>query len=81
MYIDKLVAHIKKQQWRIVSPAYAYKDPIAEISGANLEYNYQGRVAAIAHSKGVEKKKLRHESESDQYIDRLLKERKVFSQQ
>lgn len=78
LFIGDLVDHIRSQGWRIISSEAAYEDPIAKISDASLEFTGQGRVAAIAHSKGFKKQELRHPSESTEYLDKKLEEYDVF---
>ena len=77
MFIDDLVEHIRAQGWKIISPQRAYEDPIATAI-PDVLFNGQGRVAAIARSKGWKKKLLVNESESERYLDEYFKRHNVF---
>lgn len=52
LFVDDLVAHIRLKGWEIISPIEAYKDPISRMV-PDVLFNNQGRIAAIAHSKGM----------------------------
>lgn len=73
LFVDDLVVELRKQGWKIISPQKAYQDPIARQFPKTAFYK-QGRVAAIAHSKGVPEIKLRAESENIGYLDNMFKE-------
>ncbi|MDM3871451.1 polysaccharide deacetylase family protein [Porticoccus sp. W117] len=77
LYIGDLISHIRSNGWVIISPEEAYKDPIAS-SVPDVLYNKQGRVAAIAKSKGWDTKFLRHESESEDFLDNYFKDNGVY---
>ena len=62
LYISRLIEHIRNQGWEIISPQQAYKDPISEYFPTGTFHN-QGRVAAIAHEKGVPADQLRNGTE------------------
>lgn len=55
LYLGDLIAHLKQQGWRIISPQQAYKDPIAK-NFYFLTANAQGRPAAIAVNQGADAK-------------------------
>ena len=74
LFLPDLIARLRSKGWKIISPQDAYKDPIAK----QKAFHKQGRVAAIAASKGVAEAELRHESENMEYLEALFKERKVF---
>jgi peptidoglycan-N-acetylglucosamine deacetylase len=76
-FIGDLIDHIKSKGWKIISPTEAYTDPIAA-QIPNVLFNNQGRVAAIAREKGVPAKELIQDSEDEEYLDRLMAQRKVF---
>ena len=76
-FIGDLVKALRAEGWRIISPREAYEDPIAQIV-PDVLFNNQGRVAAIARSRGVEKADLVHPSEDTDYLDRLFAERGIF---
>lgn len=78
LFIDDLVKHIKSKGWKIISPQEAYSDPISKQYNSSMSFNKQGRIAAIAHSKGVDKALLRHKNENTAYLDGKIKEYKVF---
>ncbi len=64
LFVDDLVIELRKQGWTLVSPQKAYQDKIAK-TYPNTQFQKQGRVAAIAASKGVPESELRHESENE----------------
>ena len=70
MFLGDLIDHIRAQGWEIISPQEAYKDPISAMYSPGFQFTNQGRIAAIAHSIGVEKEFLRHPSENTDYLDR-----------
>jgi peptidoglycan/xylan/chitin deacetylase (PgdA/CDA1 family) len=74
MFIGDLTAALRKRGWTIVSPDVAYADPIAEIEPDTL-FLGQGRVAAIAHTKGAKGMDLVHELEDEVTLDKLFAER------
>ena len=47
LFIKDLIKHIRESGGKIISPAEAYKDPIADFI-PNVLMNNQGRIAAIA---------------------------------
>lgn len=67
LFVDDLVIELRKQGWKIVSPQKAYQDKMAK-TYPNTQFQKQGRVAAIAASKGVAQSELRHESENEVYL-------------
>lgn len=77
LFIEDLISHIRSQGWKIISPQEAFEDPIASII-PDVLYNGQGRVAAIAKSKGWDEKLLRNGSSSEEYIDQYFEENDVF---
>lgn len=78
LFVEDLIRHIKNQNWKIISPKEAYQDPISNMYNSAFTFNKQGRIAAIAHAKGIDKKFLRHKSESETFLNNKLKENKVF---
>ncbi|MBQ4811489.1 polysaccharide deacetylase family protein [Pseudoalteromonas luteoviolacea] len=78
LFIGDLVAHIKSKGWKIISPSKAFTDPVLAKYHTSLNFNKQGRVAALAHFEGAEKALLRSEMENTQYLDDLLKRNDVF---
>lgn len=77
LFIADLVAHVRSRGWKIIAPQEAYQDPISRIV-PDVLFNGQGRVAAIARSRGYEKNRLVHESEDTGYLERLFIRRRVF---
>lgn len=67
LFVGDLVAHLRAKGWKIISPQQAYQDPIAR-NFPNITFHKQGRVAAIANSKGVPESELRHPSENETYL-------------
>lgn len=76
-YVGDLIRHIRAQGWTLISPEEAYQDPIA-VATQDLAFSKQGRIAALAHARGVDIEKLRHKSESTDYIDALFAEQGVI---
>jgi len=76
-FIGDLVRYLRDRGWQIISPAKAYQDPIADMV-PDVLFNNQGRVAAIAHSRGWKPSELVHKSEDTTYLDRLFREKGVF---
>lgn len=74
MFIGDLTAALRKRGWTIVSPDVAYADPIAQMEPDTL-FLGQGRVAAIAHTKGVKGADLVQELEDEVTLDKLFAER------
>lgn len=77
LFIGDLIGHIRAQGWQVVSPQEAYEDPIA-FTIPDVLFNGQGRVAAIAKSKGWDEKLLRDSSSSEDYLDDYFKDNSVF---
>ncbi len=71
LFVGDLIQHLRSKGWKIISPQQAYKDPIAK-NFPQVAFHKQGRVAAIANSKGVSESELRHPSENEQYIDQAF---------
>lgn len=78
MFIDDLVEKIEQEGWKLVSPIKAYKRNRLLKDSPALTFNKQGRVAAIAHKKGVALANLRHPSESTEAIDALIQQYGIF---
>lgn len=77
LFLSQLVERIRQEGWEVISPQEAYRDPIAEQFPAGL-FHKQGRVAALAHSKGMPMEDLRHPAESEAYLDALFERAGVF---
>jgi peptidoglycan/xylan/chitin deacetylase (PgdA/CDA1 family) len=71
LFVGDLIAHLRTKGWKIISPQQAYQDPIARNFPA-IAFHKQGRVAAIANSKGVPEAELRHVSENTEYLDKAF---------
>ncbi|WP_440055925.1 polysaccharide deacetylase family protein [Pseudoalteromonas sp. T1lg65] len=80
LFIGDLVAHIKSQGWKIISPVEAYSDTTLSSYSPEFNFNGQGRIAALLHANGVYVKLLRHRMESTDAIDLKLKQAQVFSE-
>ncbi|WP_217989653.1 polysaccharide deacetylase family protein [Pseudoalteromonas sp. HM-SA03] len=78
LFLGDLIAYIRAKGWTIISPQEAYTDDIANQYNPSFSFTKQGRVAAIAHAKGVDKKALRHENESTKVLEAKLAELGVF---
>ncbi len=71
LFVGDLIQHLRSKGWKIISPQQAYKDPIAKSFPA-VAFHKQGRVAAIANSKGVPEAELRHPSENETYLNQAF---------
>lgn len=71
LFIGDLIQHLRNKGWKIISPQQAYKDPIAK-KFPQVVFHKQGRVAAIANSKGTPEAELRHASENENYLDQAF---------
>lgn len=71
LFVADLVKHLRNNGWKIISPQQAYQDPIAT-DFPQVTFHKQGRIAAIARSKGVPESDLRHSSENEQYLDKAF---------
>lgn len=76
-FLKDLIAFIRKNGWKIISPTEAYTDPIAT-KIPDVLFNNQGRVAAIARAKGTPGAQLVQDSEDEAFLDALVKSKKVF---
>lgn len=79
LFVGDLIAHLRAKGWKIITPQKAYEDPIAR-NFPNTVFHKQGRVAAIANSKGVPESALRHASENTEYIDKAFAAAKIIVQ-
>lgn len=77
LFIGDLIEHIRLKGWKVISPKEAYTDPIA-FNVPDVLFNGQGRVAAIAKSKGWDEKLLRDVGSSESYLDAYFKSNNVF---
>lgn len=77
LYISDLVSYLRSQGWKIISAKEAFADPISTIV-PDVLFNGNGRVAAIAKEKGLDKIKLVHESLNQDYLNRLFSKNEVF---
>jgi peptidoglycan/xylan/chitin deacetylase (PgdA/CDA1 family) len=62
LFVDDLVKKIREEGWKVVTPAEAYADPIAQ-STPNTIYNKQGRIAALAYQAGIPVEELKSPAE------------------
>ncbi|GHE83511.1 polysaccharide deacetylase family protein [Thalassotalea profundi] len=77
LFVGDLIEHIRMQGWKVISPKDAYEDPIA-INVPDVLFNGQGRVAAIAKSKGWDEKYLRNQGSNKAYLDKYFDAKNVF---
>lgn len=80
LFIGDLIKHLRSKGWKIISPQKAYIDPIAK-NFPQVACHKQGRVAAIANSKGFPEVELRHPSENEQYLDQAFEKAGVIIDQ
>ncbi len=76
LFLTDLVTFIRNKGWTIISPTAAYNDSIAYIEPKSL-YSYKGRVANLAHEKGIITDVSRQE-EDTLYWKKYFIEKKVF---
>lgn len=77
LFLSDLIDLIRKKGWKIISPKEAYNDPISAIV-PDVLFNGQGRIGAIAFSKGMKARDLVQVSEDEQWLEEVLKREKVF---
>ena len=77
LFLGDLIKHLKKNGWKIISPGAAYGDAIAT-QVPDVLFNGQGRVAAIAREKGTPTRELVQDSEDEEFLDNLVREKKIF---
>ncbi|OJW73681.1 MAG: hypothetical protein BGO68_05060 [Candidatus Amoebophilus sp. 36-38] len=79
LFIGDLIAHIRKQGWKIISIEEAYGDPLADLPVTNT-YSFVGRITAIAVEKGLGKElAVFPETVKYNYIPRALKQQQIFT--
>jgi peptidoglycan/xylan/chitin deacetylase (PgdA/CDA1 family) len=71
LFIGDLTATLRKRGWTVIGADSAYADPIAAIEPDTMFLN-QGRVAAIAHTRGMKPIELVQEREDEAILDRLF---------
>jgi peptidoglycan/xylan/chitin deacetylase (PgdA/CDA1 family) len=71
LFVGDLVAELRKRGWTIIRADAAYADPIAGIEPDTLFLN-QGRVAAIAHTKGTKRIDLVQSLEDEAPLEALF---------
>jgi peptidoglycan-N-acetylglucosamine deacetylase len=71
LFVGDLIDHLRRKGWKVITPQQAYKDPIAKEFPA-VTFHKQGRIAAIANSKGAPESELRHPSENENYINQAF---------
>ena len=76
LYIGDLVAELRERGFRIISPAEAFSDPIAEREPDTL-FLGQGRIAALAHEAGWATRDLVSPTENEDYLRRRFEEEVV----
>jgi peptidoglycan/xylan/chitin deacetylase (PgdA/CDA1 family) len=79
LFIGDLIAHIRKQGWKIISIEEAYQDPIANFSLTNT-HSMGGRISAIGMEKGLGKGlAVFPETAEYSYIPKALKHQQIFT--
>jgi peptidoglycan-N-acetylglucosamine deacetylase len=74
LFIGDLVAALRKRGWTIVSPAEAYRDPIARTVPDTLR-NGNGRVAALAAARGISPARLGNPFHDEALLKTLFEKR------
>lgn len=78
LFIRDLIAHIRKQGWKIISIEEAYQDPIARIPVTNT-YSLTGRIGTIAVEQGLGKGLVPFpETTYLSYISKAISEQGIF---
>jgi peptidoglycan-N-acetylglucosamine deacetylase len=77
LFLDDLLQLLHKKGWMIIRAEDAFTDPIAA-QVPDVLFNGQGRVGAIAYSKGMKPIELIQQSEDEEFLDRLLESKKAF---
>lgn len=77
MFVDDLANFFRKKGWKIISAREAYEDSLSKMVPDTLR-NGNGRVAAIASSKGFSNEETRDKYQSKEAVEKLFKEMKVF---
>jgi len=75
LFIGDLVAFLRKQGWRIISPREAYTDPMFQQQPTGL--CRQGRLACLAKESGYQGR-TGDTSEDEAFLEQYFEERKVF---
>lgn len=79
LFIGDLIAHIRKQGWKIISIEEAYQDPIASIPVTNT-YSLVGRIGTIAVEQGLGKELVPFpETAYLEYIPKAIREQHIFT--
>ena len=71
MFIEDLIAALRRDNWEIITADDAYQDAIADVNPETL-FNGQGRVAAIADASGAPRRALVSEREDETILARLF---------
>lgn len=77
LFIKDFVLEPRKQGWKIIEPAEAYKDEIATYTTKSVLKANPGRVGEIAHDKKW-KGDLWHEACDEEYLDKLFLKNGVY---
>ncbi len=77
LFVDDLVRFIRFKGWKIVTPTAAYNDPISKIEPDTLLLS-QGRVAAIARTRGYKPSQLVSKWEDESALEKVFEDSKVF---
>lgn len=80
LFLPALINRIRERGWTIITPQEAYAEPSLQQLPKGL-FNKQGRVAAIANSRGTAEAALRHPSENVEYLTRQFQERQIVTPQ
>jgi peptidoglycan/xylan/chitin deacetylase (PgdA/CDA1 family) len=77
LFVDDLIMALRGEGWSIIDAMEAYADPMAAIEPDTL-FNNQGRVAAIAVTKGAKRRDLVHPLEDTASLEILMEKQGVF---
>lgn len=76
LFVDSLIEFLRAKGWKIISPAEAYKDPIAGTI-PDVLLNNQGRIAALAKAGGYTGE-FSQDSEDEEFLEKLFEQQQVF---
>lgn len=73
LYIDELIAGLRKKGWTIITAPDAYTDPIASAEITTL-HSGQGRIGELAVQAGIAEANIKFKAEQTEYLDALLRQ-------
>ena len=80
LFVEDLAAALRAAGWEIVTADEAFADPIAELS-PDTGFLGSGRIAALAHVRGVAPRDLVHHRTDEEVLTRLFEERVIAGEE